>query len=413
MTQMPKLKFQAEYNEIMSEAHSRPPFDIPENYNVFYLAFSCSQVTAQHVRMLIDSKAKDSGHRHVIGSLNGWVAKYELHTEFISLYLLVENTLSKDDILARLANKINFDELEINLAIWLQVASTKKEFRKIFSNWSVYYGGGLREGGEVRATLAPDDAGFIDFAVLKGSAKAFTLGRRIQRLIELETYRVMTLKGLPLARSRGVELTKLETKLESISASLNSVAHGDGHKSEDVFKELCALSNKANHIQSGSRFRYSASRAYFDLVEQRIDWFDETKVGGLHMLSAFVRSRLRPAIDTIESTGKRQQDLVDDVARVFALLRTRIELNVGKDNQDILRSMSERHDQQVKISQTVEGLSAIAITYYAVGLVSYFLKVFAKEEVVPLSHGMMTALSIPIVFGLVILGLRHMRSKWH
>jgi len=111
MTQMPKLQFQAEYKEIMSEAHSRPPFDIPENHNVFYLAFSCTQVTAQHVRMLIDSKAKDSGYRHVIGKLDGWVAKYELHTEFISLYLLVENTLSKEDVLVRLANKIDFDHV--------------------------------------------------------------------------------------------------------------------------------------------------------------------------------------------------------------------------------------------------------------------------------------------------------------
>lgn len=326
---------------------------------------------------------------------------------------MVENSLSKEDVLARLAKKIDFDKLEINLAIWLQVAANKKELNKLISGWTMSYGGGLREGGEVRSTLAPDEAGFVDFVVSKGSAKPFTLGRRIQRLIELETYRVMTLKGLPLARSRAAELTKLERKLESISASLNTVAHGEDTKSEEAFKELCALSNKANHMQSGSRFRYSASRAYYDLVDQRINWFEEEKIDGLQKLSAFVHSRLKPAIDTIESMGRRQQDLVDDVARVFALLRTRLELNVGKDNQEILRSMSARHDQQVKISQTVEGLSAIAITYYAVGLVSYFLKVIAKEDIVPLNQAAMTAISIPFVFGLVILGLRHMRSKWH
>lgn len=413
MLELPHLKFHSEYNEVMNEAHSRPAFEIPENHNVFYLAFSCSKVTAQHIRMLIDINASDSSYRHVLGRLEGWVAKYELHTEFISLFLLVEKSLSKEAILARLARKINFDDLELNLAIWLQVAGTKKEFKKYITDWPMSYGGGVREGGEVRSTFAPDDIGFVDIVVFKGEAQPFTLGRRIQRLIELETYRVMVLRGLPLARRRADELSKLEQKLEDISVRLNIIAHGEDKENEAAFKELCALSNKVNHMQSGSRFRYSASRAYFDLVEQRIHWLEEEKLPGLQMLSAFVQSRLRPAIDTIESMGKRQQDLLDDVAHVFVLLRTRIELNVGKDNQEILRSMSARHDQQVKISQTVEGLSAIAITYYAVGLVSYLLKVVAKEDFVPLSHGMMTAISIPFVFGLVILGLRHMRSKWH
>lgn len=412
MTKLPELKFQPEFDEIMSEAHSRPPFEIPENHNVFYLAFSCSQVTAQYIRMLIDTKAADSSQRHVMGRLNGWIAKYEYHTEFISLYLLVENSIAQETILAKLAKRINFDEIEINLAIWLQVASTKKEFKTYTLDWPMSFGGGVREGGEIRSTFAPDEYGFVDIVVFKGAARPLTLGRRIQRLIELETYRVMALKGLPLARSRSIELSKLEGQLEAISVRLNKIAHGQAEEYDAAFKELCALSNKANHMQSGSRFRYSASRAYFDLVEQRIHWLEEEKLPGLQLISAFVQTKLQPAIDTIESMGKRQQNLLDDTAHVFVLLRTRIELNVGKDNQEILRSMSARHDQQVKISQTVEGLSAIAITYYAVGLVSYLLKVVEKENVVPLSHGMMTAISIPIVFGLVIFGLRHMRSKW-
>lgn len=413
MLKTPKLKFQSDYNEVMSEAHARPPFEMNGSQNVFYLAFSCSAETAQYLRMLISATPEDTGHRHVIGTLEGYSVKFEQHTEFISLFLLVDKHLTKDEILQRLGQKINFDKLELSLAIWLQVCVTKKQFNKLASRWPLSYGGLLRAGGEVRSSMRVDEFGFVEFVVLRGSARPTSIGRRVQRIIELETYRVMALRGLPLARSKSVELAKIEKRLEEISASLNRVAHGGDDQSEETFKELCSLSNKANHLHSGSRFRYSASRAYFDLVEQRINWLSEEKIEEIQMLGAFVRSRLKPAIATIESTGKRQQDLVEDIARVFALLRTRLELNVAADNQAVLRTMSQRHDQQVKISETVEGLSAIAITYYAVGLVSYFLKVVASEKIIPLSQSALTAISIPFVFGLVILALRRMRSKWH
>jgi uncharacterized membrane-anchored protein len=129
-------------------------------------------------------------------------------------------------------------------------------------------------------------------------------------------------------------------------------------------------------------------------------------------MSGFLRSRIEPAMATIESTSKRQETLNDDLSRAIALLRTRIELNLNKGNQNLLKSMDRRHDQQLKISQTVEGLSIIAITYYAVGLASYFLKALAAQDWVPFSEKLLTAASVPAIFLMVFVGLRKLRKAW-
>ena len=129
-------------------------------------------------------------------------------------------------------------------------------------------------------------------------------------------------------------------------------------------------------------------------------------------MSGFLKSRFEPAIATIESTRRRQDTLTNDLSRTLVLLRTRIQLNLAKGNQAQLQSMNKRHDQQLKISQTVEGLSIVAITYYAVGLVSYLLKAAADQSWSPLSETLMTAISVPFVLVIVWALLRRLRKAW-
>ena len=71
--------------------------------------------------------------------------------------------------------------------------------------------------------------------------------------------------------------------------------------------------------------------------------------------------------------------------------------------------MNHRARMQLRLQQTVEGLSIAAITYYVVGLVGYAAKAL-KESGVPLSVELATGASIPFVALGIWLALRRMRK---
>ncbi|KAG1702975.1 hypothetical protein GQR58_004455 [Nymphon striatum] len=260
------------------------------------------------------------------------------------------------------------------------------------------YGGKMCGGIDVRSTFIPDENGFINFNLFGKNQTREEFGRRIQRLIEMETYRTMSLLGLAVARNVGKNLYECEQELEELTLLAGEQKSTTQEDDEKLFRQLSDLSERNNILLTETRYRFAASRAYFTLFQQRVDSLEEETVGDVQTMSGFLRSRLEPAIATIESTAKRQATLTDDLSRAIVLLRTRIELNLNKGNQALLQSMDKRHDQQLKISQTVEGLSIVAITYYAVGLVSYLLKALAKQPWMPFSATMLTAISCPLYF---------------
>jgi uncharacterized membrane-anchored protein len=79
-------------------------------------------------------------------------------------------------------------------------------------------------------------------------------------------------------------------------------------------------------------------------------------------------------------------------------------------NQALLASMDRRAKLQLRLQQTVEGLSVAAIVYYVSGLVSYLAKA-AKAAGLRIDPELAVGLSIPIVAGIVVWGLRRMRQR--
>jgi len=252
----------------------------------------------------------------------------------------------------------------------------------------------------------------IHFVVQSKNLTADELGRRLQRLLEVETYRTMALLGLPSAQNAAVSLSVYERELDTLMDVLGEKQDSTQEEDEDLFLRLSDLSERNNRIAFETRYRFSASRAYFTIFQQRLDSLEEEKVGDLQTISGFLRSRLEPAMATIESTAKRHETLTNDLSRALVLLQTRIELNLAKGNQSLLQSMDRRHNQHLNIARTVEGLSVVAITYYATGLLSYLLKAIAKQPWMPFSDTFLTALSVPFVLALVWYGLHRIRKNW-
>ena len=161
---------------------------------------------------------------------------------------------------------------------------------------------------------------------------------------------------------------------------------------------------------AANSFRFGASAAYYDLVKRRISELREERLVGIQTIGEFLDRRLAPAMATCASVKKRLLDLSGRVARASDLLRTRVDIERERQNQALLASMNHRARMQLRLQQTVEGLSIAAISYYVVGLVGYAAKAM-KEGGVPLSPELVTGGSIPLVVLAIWLAVRRVRKS--
>jgi uncharacterized membrane-anchored protein len=248
--------------------------------------------------------------------------------------------------------------------------------------------------------------GFSRFLVLDRALSRFQAGRMLQRLFEIETYRMLALLALPLARTISPQLTDMERRLAGIAATLE---HGKA-SDETLLEQLTGLAANVESVIGGTRYRFGATRAYYDLVNARIRELRESRLPGTQTIEEFMTRRLAPAIATCESAARRSLELSERVAQVGSLLSTRVGVVRERQNQELLASMDRRARLQLRLQETVEGLSVAAITYYVVGLVGYAAKAL-KAAGQPVDADLAAGVAIPIVAVLVALGVRYVRRK--
>ena len=181
--------------------------------------------------------------------------------------------------------------------------------------------------------------------------------------------------------------------------------------SRQLLDRLTLLHADVVREHTDSQFRFSAARAYAGLVALRISELRENRIEGLQMFAEFTERRLSPAMRTCEAVSSRLSDTSERVARATQLLSTRVDISRERQNQELLESMNNRARLQLRLQETVEGLSIAAITYYIVGLVGYAAKGARAAGVLPTSPDVITALAIPIVLLVVALGVRRVRKS--
>ena len=127
-------------------------------------------------------------------------------------------------------------------------------------------------------------------------------------------------------------------------------------------------------------------------------------------LGSFMDRRLSPAMRTCQHTRARLETLAARITRAGNLLRTRVDLAMEAQNRDLLASMERRARLQLRLQQTVEGLSVAAITYYVVGLVSYASKA-AHAGGLMVDPDLVTGAAVPVVAILIWRGVRRFRDR--
>jgi uncharacterized membrane-anchored protein len=242
--------------------------------------------------------------------------------------------------------------------------------------------------------LALRETGFEHMLVIAPSSTSeLRAGRISQRLLELETYRMMALRGLPVAKAMAPSLSAAEAQLAAITARIESRSHSE----RALLDELVNLSASVERATAESVYRFAATRAYESIVWQRQAELREQLVTGNPPLGGFVRRRMAPAMATVASTSERLANLSERVSRASALLRTRVDIVTEAQNRELLEKLTRGQALQLQLQTTVEGLSIAAISYYVVSLVLYVLKATKAAGLLPFQPEVVAGAAIPLV----------------
>ncbi len=409
-----------------NEIHARPPeamaAPLALSHIVMFGDDAARAASRAHLAALLRDHhlpLPDAGSNHVRMELGGFRLRWELHTEFVTWTFsrpfeaagfgeqepVTAVQAVPQDWLAALPG-------ECLAALNLWVLPTREVHQQALTRQL------LREETLVGSTVANGHGTvFTDFAIhADGSSRMVLLadgmpprrlGRLVQRLLEVDTYRMAALLGLPAARESSALLSVAEKELAALAEAIRIAGP---HEEPQLLDRLTRLAGQVESHYAATHSRFSASAAYFELVDRRLQDILESKLGGLQTLGEFIERRLSPARATCEWSVRRQDALSQRVSRISNLLRTRVEIEQQQSSQALLATMNRRQDLQLKLQATVEGLSVAAITYYIVGLVSYLAK-GAQGLGWPFSPEATAAVAIPVVALAVWLSLRRLHAR--
>ncbi|NNG24395.1 DUF3422 family protein [Telluria aromaticivorans] len=277
---------------------------------------------------------------------------------------------------------------------------------------SLLAGSQVMQGAELWTDFAIQADGFSRFVIRDTGMRHLQAGRLVQRVLEIETYRMMALLGLPAARAVGAELDRIEAELAGVAGAMVALdaAGGEEGGEQGLLEKITRLAARMDKLALDNGYRFTASRAYFRLVRARIEELREQRIEGTPTVEEFMDRRLAPAMNTCESTAARQEALGRRIAATNDLLRTRVGIVQERQNRQILQSMNARAAQQLRLQLAVEGLSVAAISYYLVGLLGYAGK-GAKALGLPLNPDLALGVLVPLVAGAVWLAQRRMHRK--
>lgn len=343
--------------------------------------------------------------------------KWERHTEFSAYTLIrtgaVEQPFKHPPITEVPEDWISTLPGEVLTAMHIVIETDDVPVREgaalagLFDNNSLVGGTVVDGRAQMWTDYQTHADGFMRFLLREQEMSPASLGRLVKRLCEMETYRAMAMLALPPARDARPRIAKME---QSLSDILQSLASSDGTSDEQALLELLSgVAAETERISASLNFRFAASRAYQELVEQRAEGLRLERISGLQPMTEYVMTRFAPAMETRDNLTRRIETLSRRVARASDLLRTRVDVALEAQNRDLLESMDRRAKLQLRLQQTVEGLSVVAISYYLLGLLGYIVKGVAELGIVKFDKDLvMMALLVPVI-GAVWWGVHRLR----
>lgn len=266
---------------------------------------------------------------------------------------------------------------------------------------------------QVATTLLHDETQSIEYRAIllnedTSPMSPRRVGRFVQRLLEIDSYRLLAYLAVPVLQRMGPRVSALEAQVNEIA---QRAADDPGPDEEQaILTELTSLSAELQSIGSATEFRFAASLAYSAIVDERLESLRENRIEGFQRISTAIKRRLDPAMRSCNALLRRQQKIADRIGYVTDLLRTRVDLALQDQNAKVLQSIDQRARAQLRLNQAVEGLSVAAITYYTLSIIYYVLKGLPLDGV-GLSADVLQALFVVPIGLLVYWGLRRVRAR--
>ncbi len=405
---------------VISEVHARPYAEITPPRRVLHFAFMCNAELAEKDRNAFSSYCAERGQRgpdrnarfHKLDLANGLV-RWEQHTEFITYsWGFPDNDKTPFETAATSFMQVMQGLPQpgphlVSVDLLYTEKSLVADWKAIFDESSLT----ACHTAEGKALAATDfrmtTDGFIRFLVLGDNVAPVRAGALVLQLLEMETYRSLCLLGLPMAHELQPQISASEQQLAAVTSQLLEAAGIDTNRS--LLQKITSLAGEIEASSSKSQYRFAASWAYYQIVRNRVEELKEEQVGELPTLSRFLERRIAPAVRTCGTVEDRQERLAEKLARAANLLRTRVDIELEQQNADILKSMNRRSDQQLRLQQTVEGLSIAAISYYVVQLLYQVLAPVLVDAVMP--EKLLKAALVVVSVAVVAILVRKIRLK--
>ncbi len=400
--------------QLANELHARPFPQLEAPATIAYLVLKKNENAAArdraldmaHLVELLDrhgASHPQPGATHYSGQIGRHHLTWESHAEFVSYSAIAE---------ANGGRPFDPADFEVFPEDWLERApgsritsalirveprKTEKALEKDIADWFVSESVAVARVVENTAVIAGDfridPAGHQRFLISVdpdiGPRRA---GRVMQRLCEVEQYKAMSMLGFSRVRAMEASMGAMEDRLSKIIGGLGA-AEDDA---EITLRELLDITAEMEALNATSSFRFGATEAYRQIVAQRIDVLREERFGARQTFSEFMMRRYDPAMRTVQATKNRLDAMVERARRAGELLRTRVDVERSAQNQALLESMDKRAALQLRLQRTVEGLSVVAISYYAVSLAGYLI--YPLSGPLGVSEGVLTAaVTLPVV----------------
>jgi uncharacterized membrane-anchored protein len=413
----------AERFVLADEVHARPPDAVETPSRASFIAVLIDPDERQQERSHIGALCErfhvsppSEGLTHITASMGKFRFKWERHGEFSS-YTFFSNGAETEP----------FEEPAATLLPvgWLAAIPGKTV---VAAHAALLRGDGAVppvtdiarhfSGNTVVGARVGDNAGLVytDFKIHADGCTRFLVldtgftpgqaGRTLQRLFEIEAYRILALLALPIARRLSPRVLAIE---RSLAVLTDDIARDHG-EDENLLRELTRMAAEIESGLSASQFRFGACRAYFELVNARIQELREQRLASVQTIEEFMARRLKPAVATCVTVSQRMRDLSERVAQASSLLSTRVDIAREHQNQALLASMDRRAKLQLRLQQTVEGLSIAAILYYLTSLISYLAKAAASIGL-PIKPDIAVGLSVPIIGIALFFAVKRLRKK--
>jgi uncharacterized membrane-anchored protein len=359
--------------------------------------------------------------------MDGYALRVEQHTEFMSVSFVEKGHRRANGLLADAfdpaishlplawARKI---PAPVFHAIWLEIGGkpprglTPEKMMATMECRAVASNKFSNGDAQLHFAFDIDSAGFSRIALFNQGITPNRMGRVVQRVVELETYRLLALLGFAAVRDNSGTLGRIENTVGALTTDMAAqIKQADGQ----VRQLLSVLSTQAadlEEIYSRTSYRLAATKAYEAILMDRIASLQFSRLEGFQGVRGFLGRRMTPALDSCRAFSERLTRLSERITRAGDLLQTQTEMIIQRQNRDLLSSMNARARQQLRLQQTVERLSVAAVTYYGVGLVGYLAKPLPLDEWA-LDINLVKAAAVPVIAFLVWLAIRGVRASIH